>query len=81
MQILDNPKLPVRDLEWYKTHYEDCRCDALTLAHKIQELEVRLRNEERLVEILEKKLDASKDMIDKLWEAKKAYSAYNAHSA
>lgn len=67
MQIINDPDLPVRDLEWYKKRYEGTREDVVTQTHQIESLELENKSLHKHLTHLEHQLDAAKDLIDELW--------------
>lgn len=68
MQILEFPELPIRDLDWYKVHYDGLRDDIINQTHVIENLETENRSYKKYVENLQNQLNSAKDLIDTLWD-------------
>lgn len=74
-QMLINPELPIRDLEWYKTRYNGLREDALNQEQTIENLNMEIKSYQKHIEVLQKQLDSAKDLIDTLWDTSDELSA------
>lgn len=68
MQILMQPDLPTRDLDWYKTRYEGLREDIVRQNESFEILETENKSFQKHIDVMQTQLDSAKDLIDVLWQ-------------